>query len=384
MRFLFTSIRGQGHTRPLLPFAKALQALGHEAAIASPEDTRAITDKAGIELFAVDRMTDADIKAHWKARGPVEGEEMVRVAIAEMFAGKTARAAMPKLEAHIRDWKPDMILRDSAEFGAFPLAEKYGVPHARIAVHNNEMEAVILRHAEEAVDLLLADHDLPAQNGAGLWAEPAFTAFPAGFDGDAKHGPDNPPFRVNLSSRGTAAPSDWTPKTDRPLVYMTFGTVAGGELFPFREVYAMAVVAAGGLDAEVLLTTGPNIDPEVLGPVPANVDIQSFVPQDAVLRHSRVVMHHGGSGTLLGALEAGVPMVVVPLFADQPNNAARAEAAGLGLAVTDRSAENMRNAVERVIADNGMKRRAREVASEMAEMPGIEAAVERILAMAGH
>ena len=68
MRFLFTSIRGQGHTRPLLPFAKALQASGHEVAIASPEDTRAITDKAGIDLLPFDRMTDEDIQAFWKSQ----------------------------------------------------------------------------------------------------------------------------------------------------------------------------------------------------------------------------------------------------------------------------------------------------------------------------
>jgi len=51
----------------------------------------------------------------------------------------------------------------------------------------------------------------------------------------------------------------------------------------------------------------------------AHVHIARWVPQADVLRHARVVVCHGGSGTTLGALAAGVPLVVTPLFDDQPD-----------------------------------------------------------------
>ncbi len=376
MRFLFTSIRGQGHTRPLLPFARGLSGRGHEVRVASPEDTRPMTDKAGLTLAPFDRMRDEEIQAQWTGRQHLEPDEMARVGIQEMFANKTARAAIPKLTDTLVGWRPDVVIRDSAEFAAFVLCEKLGIPHARVGVHNCVVEASILHLAEEPVDALLSDLGAARQKGSGLWSEPAFSMFPAGFDGEAEHGADNPPMRVKVAGSTDAPETDWKRQTDLPLVYMSFGTVAGGDLFGFHEVYEMAVQAAAGLEAEVLLTTGPNIDPASLGTPPDNMVIRSFVPQAAVLKEASAVMHHCGSGTLLGAFEAGVPMVVVPLFADQPWNAERVEAAGLGLAVTDRSAEAMRDALRAVLGDNRMAERNRRIAEEMASLPGLDAALD--------
>ena len=382
MRFLFTSIRGQGHTRPLLPFAKILQERGHDVLLASPEDTRQMAEKAGVEFAPFDRMSDEDIQAHWAGRQHLSGDEMARIAIRDLFANRTARAALPKLRKTIVSRKPDVVVRDSAEFAAFALSETLSIPHARVGVHNCEVEATILDLAVDPMDDLIAELGGPRQKGSGLWSEPAFSTFPAGFDGEAKHGPDNPPMRVNLNTGMGATEADWTPKSGRPLVYISFGTVAGGELFGFQEVYKMAIEAAGALDVDVLLTTGPNIEPRSLEPAPDNVVIRSFVPQAAVLKQASVVMHHGGSGTLSGAFEAGVPMVVVPLFADQPWNATRVAAAGLGVAVTDRTVENLRAALRTVLADDAMSERCKKVAAEVAELPGIDVAADRLESLA--
>ena len=59
--------------------------------------------------------------------------------------------------------------------------------------------------------------------------------------------------------------------------------------------------------------------------------VERFVPQADVFGHASLVVTHGGSGTTLGALAAGLPLVVVPLFADQPDNARRVEAVGAGV-----------------------------------------------------
>jgi len=126
------------------------------------------------------------------------------------------------------------------------------------------------------------------------------------------------------------------------------------------------------------MTTGPNIDPESLGPARRNAQVRSFVPQAAVLHRAAAVIHHGGSGTLLGCFEAGVPMVVVPLFADQPWNASRVEAAGLGRSVTEHSDTTLRAALNDVMSDAAYADRGRVIAAEMAELPGAVAALDRI------
>ena len=90
----------------------------------------------------------------------------------------------------------------------------------------------------------------------------------------------------------------------------------------------------------------------------------------------------GGPGTFLGGLAAGFPQVVVPLFADQPHNARLLQASGAGLAVFDRDAATLRTAVERVLIDEKIQGKARQVAAEIAAMDDIEAAADELLAMA--
>ena len=98
-------------------------------------------------------------------------------------------------------------------------------------------------------------------------------------------------------------------------------------------VYRTALQAVATLDARVLLTVGRRFDRAGLGAVPANVHVEDWVEQDRVLRSADVVVCHGGSGTAFGAVAAGVPVVTVPLFADQFENGRRLAAAGAGLTV---------------------------------------------------
>ena len=74
---------------------------------------------------------------------------------------------------------------------------------------------------------------------------------------------------------------------------------------------------------------GREVDPTELE-APSHIRIEQWVPQADVLARAAAVVCHGGAGSTLGALAAGLPLVVVPLFADQPLNASRVAAAGRG------------------------------------------------------
>ncbi len=78
------------------------------------------------------------------------------------------------------------------------------------------------------------------------------------------------------------------------------------------------------------LTCPCGTDPEPLGPLPGNVHAEPRVEQRDVLAGAAAVLCHGGSGTTFGALAAGVPLVVVPLFADQPANGRLVASLGAG------------------------------------------------------
>ena len=90
--------------------------------------------------------------------------------------------------------------------------------------------------------------------------------------------------------------------------------------------------ALGQLPVHALVTTGPAVDPAVIRS-PQNVSVRRWARHADVLPYCSAVVTHGGHGTVLKALTAGVPLVIAPLGRDQPDNAARVIRAGAGLRV---------------------------------------------------
>jgi len=173
----------------------------------------------------------------------------------------------------------------------------------------------------------------------------------------------------------------WMQRGDRPPAYISFGTVLG-ELSDALPVLRAALEAMADLPVRALMTTGPGVDIATLGVVPANVSVETFVPQAQVFPHAAVVLNHGGSGTVLGGLSAGIPMVIAPLLADQPHNARSVEGTGSGVAVFTPDAASMHRAVARVLVTSAMRDAAGRIAAEMAALPDVDAAVDRLLTLA--
>jgi len=384
MRVLFSSTRGTGHINPLLPYARALVAAGVEVAIAGPIELSEALHAAGLRHAAFDHPGDETLAPIWARLRGVSQEEANAIAICEIFAGANARAALPKLLATIAEFRPDLIVRESAEFGALVAAEVVGVPHARVAVHMVSFEAFLPSMTGAALDTLRQQAGLPADEGRSLRAEPVFSWFPPSLDGSIDDGSQTRiPFRAQWSEGATSsAVPGWAPADDqRPLVYITFGTIAGG-MPEGVAVYRTALDAIAELPVQALFTTGHHVNASALGAIPANVRHEAFVPQRDVLPRAAAVLCHGGSGTVLGALAAGVPMVVVPLGADQPHNAQRIADTGAGLALAKPDASTLRAAVERVLAEAAFRSNARRLAAEIAALPTLDRAVAALLGVA--
>jgi MGT family glycosyltransferase len=144
-----------------------------------------------------------------------------------------------------------------------------------------------------------------------------------------------------------------------------------GNMDESKALFGVVLDGVRDLPIRVLLTIGKDLPMDALGDVPANVHVERFVPQDDVIPHAAAVVLHGGSGTMLGTAAAGVPMVVVPMFADQPQNAERVAAVGAGLALPKRGAtpEGIRDALSRVLAEESFRVAARKLAKGMESLP---------------
>lgn len=383
MRILFSSTRGSGHLQPLLPYVRGLLDRNHEVVVAAPADVSHTLRDAGFAHAPFDHPGDDALAPIWARLRGLSGDDAVVVTVCEIFAGLNAKAALPKLQETIRVWRPDLVVRESIEFAALVAADVAGVPHACVQVHLGSVEERLLAQAVGPVDGLRRHAGLAPDGGDSLRAEPIFTAFPASLDVPSTGARVRTPFRVRaVEDKPSLATPPWAPAADKtPLLYITFGTIAGGSPH-VRAVYRTALDAVAGLPVRALLTTGNGMEPGALGDIPANVHVEAWVPQRDILPHVTALVCHGGSGTVVGALGAGLPMVVVPLFADQPDNARRIVAVGAGIALSAPDAHALRAAIESLLGDAQLRRGARKIADDIAALPTMDSAVDALVAMA--
>ena len=120
------------------------------------------------------------------------------------------------------------------------------------------------------------------------------------------------------------------------------------------------------------MTVGRDQDPAQFGPQPANVHVERYVPQTLLFPRCSLVVSHAGSGTIMAALAEGLPMVVVPIAADQPENAERCAVLGVAqvLPADDLSPETARRAVLDVLAEQSYRRAAAGMRDEINALPG--------------
>ena len=292
----------------------------------------------------------------------------------ELFGRLWTAALLPTAERACAEWRPQLVLHEAAEYASAIAAERCGIAHAQVAISLAEVEAGSLDAAAPA--LALHDEHIVER----LRGSPYLTRFPASLDPSPY--PATQRFRAPTEPPRATLPDHWN-GSDAPLVYVTFGSVAGG-LPNAIAVYRTALDAVAGLRARVLLTVGNAVDVEQLGPVPGNTHVEAWVPQADVLAEAALVVAHGGSGTTFGTLAAGIPLVLVPLFADQLVNAERVAAAGAALVIEpDRVAaggrgslgpqhrQPLRAAIETLLGDASYARAARRIAGEMRALPAL-------------
>lgn len=380
MRALFTSTQGAGHFNPLVPFARAFERAGHEVMFAGPPALQGSVEAAGFRFRQFDPPPEDELGVIWARVPELPPDEANVVVIGEIFGRLNTTAALPKLRAAIEEWRPDVVLRDPNEYAGAVAAELHAVPHVRVAICLASSEELALGLARHPIDAIRQAEGLaPDPDANALRDSPWLTTFPAGLD--EGHMPDTHRFHDPAWDEKPKELPDWWPgRDDEPLVYVTFGSVAGQ--FPQAlPAYGVALSAVAGLPVRVLLTVGRDLDLAALPDTPDNVHVEPWVPQQDVLAHASAAVVHGGSGSTLGALAFGVPLVVIPLFADQPYNARRVHEVGAGIAVEpDRedipaTIGPLRAAIETVLSETSYGDTAGALAAEVRDEPPVDEAV---------
>jgi UDP:flavonoid glycosyltransferase YjiC (YdhE family) len=369
-------------------------AAGHEVRVAAPASFAASVERTGLTHLPVPDAPPDELGAVFGRLPQLSFDEANASVIRDVFAGVDARSVLPALTEAVAGWRPDLVVREPGEFASYVVAEQQGIVHVEVAIGTAEFDAVTLPLVDEQL------RALGAERGAdGLWATPAVSVVPVGLEDPtllARRTVHRFRYEPPVPAGGGLPPAAaWADADgDPPLVYASFGTVApSAGMFPVLYRALLDVVA--DLPVRVLLTLGQVGEITALGPLPANVHVERFWPQQDVMPSAAAVVGHGGFGTTMTTLAAGVPQVVLPLFAlDQHHNAAAVARAGAGVAV-DGFVEGVAlpdplvlaaavpDALAAVLTEASYAVAARGLADEMAALPAPAAAVGLFEDLAG-
>jgi len=381
MRVLFTTVAGTGHFHPLVPTARALQQAGHEVAFAVAASFAPTVEASGFRVLPAgmdfSQLGLGDVQHIQKRQA-----EMLKAGMEErlkmmtgMFIDGFARKMLPDLLKVCEEWKPDLIVRENAEFSAPLVGEKLGIPYASIQVGGGMAGGLAKAPFVEKLEPLRAQLRLPADPELQSMFRYLHLSFmPASYFGGMLP-PTTRYFKLTVFDQsGKERLPDWVSSLGgRPVVYATLGTVFN------KLIHHLRTIAEGLRDEplELIVTVGRDQDPAQLGPQPPNVHVERYIPQSLLLPKVNLAIMHGGYNSVMSALASGTPMIIVPLAADQPMNAQTCARLGVAEVVMpdDLTPELIRQRVREMLKNEGARVIARRFQEESEALPGMDQAV---------
>lgn len=345
MRVLAVTFPWPSHHFQMVPTEWALRASGHEICVASTPslvDTIArsglsavpVASDAALGRVAAERAAvTLEMTERWPADWVIAPE---RLDDAQMHVSESlgrmqlaiAEVMLPDLLEFAREWRPDLVLYDSMTFAGPVVAEVLGIPavahlSGSPGVPRVELAGLRGEPLAEYTDLFVR-HGADPRADPDCWIDPCAPRVRLPVDG-ACHSVRFVPYT------GIAEVPRPELTTPRRRICVTWGGAGAAQLGQAIDVIRQTISAAAGTGTEVVVAVNPSLGSELAGhEFGPEVRLEVGVPLDAVIPGCDLVIHHGGAGTSLNALKAGVPQLVI---ADRPIPAltgARVSAAGAG------------------------------------------------------
>lgn len=305
-----------------------------------------------------------------------------------------------RIEGSLRELRPDLIVHDFLCLAGRFAGRALGLPtltfYPTYPTNQHFSQAHIVPVDPRPDHLERVAFRGLAQQAAQRFGVPAFTDdnmfvpsdvlnivfmprefHPAGQSFDARYQFVGPSLESRISV------GNFTPPADRaePLYYVSLGTLFSKQPAFFR----LCLEAFSTLPGRVVLSIGDRFDPALLGPIPNNATIASFVDQLQILEHCSAFVTHGGMNSVMEALHFGVPMVVAPQIPEQLFTAKWLTESKLGVPLDPQtqSPQVLRDAVLAACSDVEITNKVRAMRQIVRGSSGHRGAAEAILAQVG-
>jgi len=351
MRVMFTVFPAPAHFLPIVPYAWALQAAGHEVCVASPPgidtgvavadfhkavmaagltavscgepEPLAVHDRAYPE-FAELLPTSAESERFITALGLDESDRapwdmfycFMTLAIRD-YHPPAPRQDIDAVIDFARGWRPDLVLWDPWFPCGAVAARVSGAAHARVLNNPDYAGFVVQRFAQRGTwdenPLVTTLRPLAQRYGlevddellVGQWT---LDPFPPGMR--LPTGTEVVPVRYVPYTGASVMPEWLYARPERPRVGLSLGVSARNFLKGDWGRTAKLLEAVAGLDVEVIATLNANQLLDVRSGVPGNVRTFDYVPLTQLLPTCSALIHHGSLGTFAAACAANLPQLI--------------------------------------------------------------------------
>jgi len=357
----------------MVPMARALIEAGHEVEVASASSIAPLVEQAGL-MFR-----QAGLDPFRSPPAPADG--LIEQYNPGIIGGKTR-----DLLGLMRESPSDVVVREPTDFAGLVAAEAAGLPHLTLGRSHFIPLEIWRNELGGAVDEVRAEVGLPPDPALAdafrflyldmvpPWFQPPEEQLPATLVSVQPSFYDG--VMEGASRQGTSGVPVMRWLADAaPVVYVTMGSWYNHD----HRLFQAAVDALAGDEFRVICTVGWDQDPSEMGTaLPPNFHFERYVPQSLVLPYAQAVVCHGGYSTVVAALCAGVPVLIVPHGSDHMSNAIQCENLGVGLTIPleELIAEDILLGVRLLRDDLAFRRAALELAEETKGLPGLDHAVQ--------
>ncbi|GAB2898098.1 glycosyltransferase [Streptomyces mayteni] len=358
------------------PLANALRNAGHSVVMATTEETTRIAEQMAIPFVTVtDRLLEELLSTGRDGR-PVDYPETVEDSIRfhGSWMARLAAASHDRLRELTDHWRPDVIVGGSQSYGAALLAATLDVPYVRHTWDALEIPGSN-RYADEelAPELAALGRSALPDPNLVLDVTPPSVSPPALAPGTVR-------TRWVGTNLARAVEPWMLTAGKRRRICVTAGTrVAASESQAFLIGLARDLA---DFDAELVVAAPEDVAPAVREALP---DLRvGWLPLEVLVPGCDLIVHHGGGSTAMNAMAAGTPQLVLsewPLYRELWQRLAdQGSAIVLGTA-EEHAPESVAKACQRLLGDVGYAERARELADEIAGLPGPTEQVARVEAL---